>query len=138
MKSKVKAMCSYGGHGIKTNGNVDLTLKSQYSELPNYIKLIQMLNNDVTITANTVDGKFGLGVFRVKEIKVDHDGEGILKFNSLNDFVETDNLNRLISAGATTTEFGVTFEADIELEDSTEDDEEWPEDEDDENWDEEE
>lgn len=136
MKAKVKAMCSYGGHGIKVNGNVDLTLRSKYSELPNYIKLIQMLNNDVTITVKTVDDKFGLGVFRVKEIKVDHDGEGILKFNSLNDFVETDNLNKLISAGATTTEFGVTFEADIELEDSTE--EEWPEDEDEEDWDEEE
>lgn len=132
MKSKVKAMCSYGGHGIRMNGNVDLTLKSKYSELPNYIQLIQMLNNDVTITAKTVDGEFGLGVFRVKEIKVDHDGEGILKFNSLNDFVETDNLNRLITAGATTTEFGVTFEADIELEDSTEDEE------DEEDWDEEE
>ena len=138
MKSKVKAMCSYGGHGIKMNGNVDLTMKSKYSEMPNYIQLIQMLNNDVTISVKTVDGAFGLGVFRVKEIKVDHDGEGILKFNSLNDFVETDNLNRLITAGATTTEFGVTFEADIELEDSTEEDEEdWPEDEDS-DWDEEE
>lgn len=136
MKSKVKAMCSYGGHGIKMNGNVDLTLKSKYSELPNYIQLIQMLNNDVTITAKTVEGKFGLGVFRVKEIKVDHDGEGILKFNSLNDFVETDNLNKLITAGATTTEFGVTFEADIELENPEE--EEWPEEEDNDDWDEEE
>lgn len=131
MKAKVKAMCSYGGHGIKMNGNVDLTLKSKYSELPNYIQLIQMLNNDVTITVKTIEENFGLGVFRVKEIKVDHDGEGILKFNSLNDFVETDNLNKLITAGSTAPEFGVTFEADIELENTTEE-----EDEDD--WDEEE
>jgi|GEM_PF-2296616 len=138
MKVKVNAMCSYGGHSIKNNGSVDLKLKSAYSELPNYIKLIQLLNNDVTINVKTLDGKFGLGVFRVKGILVDHDGEGLLKFNSLNDFVETDNLNRLLMSGATATEFNVTFGADVELEDSTEDsEEEWPE-EGEEDWDEEE
>lgn len=131
MKAKVRAMCSYGGHGIKMNGNVDLTLKSKYSEMPNYIQLIQMLNNDVSITVKTTDEEFSLGVFRVKEIKVDHDGEGILKFNSLNDFVETDNLNKLITAKDTAPEFGVTFEAEIELEESAVEDEE-------DDWDEEE
>lgn len=67
--------------------------------------------------------QFPLGTFRVKEIKVDHDGEGMITVNSMSDFVEMDNLNKLIVAQKGE-EAKVSFTADIELEDE-DDDEGW-------------
>lgn len=96
-KIKTTAVASYNGHSIKTNKNVDLALKFRYDELTNYIQLIQFLNEDVTISVRIEDGKpMNLGSFRVKEIKVDGDGEGIVKFNSMLDFINADFINSLV------------------------------------------
>ena len=48
---KVKEVVVYGGHSMSANGSVNLTLKAQYSELPNSIRMMQLLNNDVDIKA---------------------------------------------------------------------------------------
>lgn len=116
VKIKVTVFCTYNGHAIGNNGNVNLMLKSRYSELTSYIQLIQMLNNDVKISAKQ-GGKnpFGLGVWRIKDIKVDHDGEGQLKFNSMTDFVEVNNLNNLVLCEKGE-EIQITFNSDIEIE----------------------
>lgn len=125
MKKGIACMCSYNGHTIGNNGNVTLKLKCRYSEMTNYIQIIQMLNNDVSIAVKQVQEKqFPLGTFRVKEIKVDHDGEGMITVNSMSDFVEMDNLNKLIVAQKGE-EAKVSFTADIELEDDEDDDEGW-------------
>ena len=52
MKVKVKGMYGYKGHNISANGSVNLTIVGKYSELTNSVKLLQMLNNDVTIQIN--------------------------------------------------------------------------------------
>lgn len=110
---KVKVVASYAGHSLRQNGNVDFTLKCQYSELTNYIQLIQMLNNDVNITVKMPSEKpLKLGMFRIKEIKIDGDGEGVIKFNSLNDFVEVNNLNKIVTKEL----FQVMFKSEIEEE----------------------
>lgn len=54
--AKVKEVVTYGGHSLKASGSVDLTLKAGYSELTNSIKLMQMLNNDVSIKAKVPGG----------------------------------------------------------------------------------
>ena len=118
---KVKQVVTYGGHSLKANGAVDFTLKSAYSELVNSIQMMQMLNNDVTIKAKLPGKKaMKLGMFRIKQIIVDGDGESILKFNGLNDHIEMDNLNLLPLNTDDNKEFAVMMEAEIEEEDEEE------------------
>lgn len=111
---KLKTIGTYNGHNIKANKSVDLSLKMKYSELTNYIQLVQLLNENVAIMAKIGEEKAQkLGMFMIKEIRIDHDGEGIVKFNSTLDYVEADNLNGL--AGEI---LKLMFQAEVELEDS--------------------
>ena len=67
MNIRVKEVVKYGGHSLSANGSVNFTLKATYSELPNTIKLMQMLNNDVVIKARGPGASpMKLGYFRVK------------------------------------------------------------------------
>lgn len=116
---KVKEVVKYGGHSLSANGSVNFTLKASYSELTNTIKLMQMLNNDVNIKAKIPGGNpMKLGMFRIKQIIIDGDGESAIKFNGLNDYIEMDNLNLLPLNSDENKEFVVLMEADIEEEDS--------------------
>lgn len=118
MKVKVKEVVKYGGHSLSANGSVNFTLKAQYSELSNTIQLMQMLNNDVSIKAKIPGGSpMKLGFFRVKQIIIDGDGESVLKFNGLNDYIEMDNLNLLPLNTDENKEFAVLMEAEVEEED---------------------
>lgn len=117
MNIKVKSIVRYGGHSLSANGSVNLTLKSAYSELTNTIKLMQMLNNDVEIRAKIPGGNpMKLGIFRIKQIVIDGDGESVLKFNGLNDYIEMDNLNLLPLNSDDNKEFVVMMAAEIEEE----------------------
>lgn len=120
---KVKQVVVYGGHSLKANGAVDFTLKAAYSELVNTIQTMQMLNNDVNIKAKLPGQKaMKLGMFRIKQIVIDGDGESILKFNGLNDHIEMDNLNLLPLNTDDDKEFVVLMEAEIEEEEEGEED----------------
>lgn len=119
MNIKVREIVKYGGHSLSANGSVNFTLKASYSELTNSIKLMQMLNNDVSIKSKAPGGKaMKLGIFRVKQIIIDGDGESVLKFNGLNDYIEMDNLNLLPLSTDENKEFAVLMEAEIEEEES--------------------
>ena len=118
---KIKEVVTYAGHSLKANGAVDFTLKAAYSELTNSIQMMQMLNNDVDIRAKLPGSKpMKLGTFRIKQIVVDGDGESILKFNGLNDYIEMDNLNLLPLNKDESKEFQILAEAEIEMEDEEE------------------
>ena len=119
MTVKVKEVVKYGGHSLSANGSVNFTLKAAYSELTNSIKLMQMLNNDISIKAKVPNGKpMKLGMLRIKQIIIDGDGESTIKFNGLNDYVEMDNLNLLPLNSDENKEFAVLMEAEIEKEDN--------------------
>ena len=123
MTIKVREVVKYGGHSLSANGSVNFTLKASYSELTNSIQAMQMLNNDVTIKAKLPAGKpMKLGMFRIKQIIVDGDGESTLKFNGLNDYIEMDNLNLLPLNNDDNKEFVVMMEAEIETEEEDEED----------------
>lgn len=125
MNIKVKEVVTYGGHSLRANGAVNFTLKASYSELTNTISLMQMLNNDVSIKAKIPGGKpMKLGVFRINQIVIDGDGESVLKFNGLNDYIEMDNLNMLPLNDSENKEFVVMMEAEIEEEEENDDGEE--------------
>ena len=118
---KVKEVVKYAGHSLSANGSVNFTLKASYSELTNTIQLMQMLNNDVIIKAKLPGGKpMKLGMFRIKQIVIDGDGESTLKFNGLNDYIEMDNLNVLPLNNDENKEFVIVAEAEIENEEGEE------------------
>lgn len=118
---KVKEVVKYAGHSLSANGSVNFTLKASYSELTNTIQMMQMLNNDVVIKAKLPGGKpMKLGMFRIKQIVIDGDGESTLKFNGLNDYIEMDNLNVLPLNSDENKEFVVVAEAEIENEEGEE------------------
>lgn len=116
---RVREAVTYGGHNLSANGSVNLTLKAEYSELVNTIQVMQMLNEDVTIKAKLPGSKpMALGMFRVKSINIDGDGESTIKFNGLNDYIEMDNLNLLPTKRDEGSEvFVVMMEVEIETED---------------------
>lgn len=115
---KVKQVVTYGGHTLSANGSVNFTLKAKYPELVNTIQLMQMLNNDVIIRARIPGQKpMKLGSFRIKSINIEGDGDSVIKFNGLNDYIEMDNLNTLpTNPGRNTEEFTVLMQAEIEEE----------------------
>ena len=118
MNVKVKEVVRYDGHNVSANGSVNFNLKAGYSELVNTINIMQMLNNDVNIKAKVPGQKaMKLGIFRVKQVTIDGDGESKLKFNGLNDYIEMDNLNLLPLNSDDNKEFVVMMEAEIETED---------------------
>lgn len=114
MVIKIKQIVGYNGHSLSANGTVNFNLNAQYSQLTETIKLMQLLNNDVDIKAKVSGKVIKLGVFRIKQIAIDGDGESKLKFNGLSDYVELDNLNSLPLHTDDCPEFQVLFESDIE------------------------
>ena len=124
---KFSAIGKYKGHNIRDNKAIDLTMVFMYSELPDYIRLIQLLNENVFIGVKLGDAKpFKLGSFMIKSLNIDHDGQGTIKFNSMLDYVEADNINTIVGEE----QIKVLFKAEIESEDEEEEDEDEDEDED--------
>lgn len=118
---KVKELVMYDGHNLKANGSVNLKLKARYSELTNSIQLMQLLNNDVDIVAKLPDKKAkNLGLFRIQQIIIDGDGESVLKFNGISDYIEMDNLNQLPLNSDDIKEFKVMFKSQVEIEEENE------------------
>lgn len=108
---EVVAVAQYKGHSLSENGNVNLTFKFKYDQLVKVIQLTQMFSNDVNIQVKLPDVKgFPLGMFRLKGINIDGDGESTVKFNSLNDFVEVDNLNGIVTKEFFKAKFVATIE----------------------------
>ena len=123
-KIKVKEVVKYKGHSLSANGSVNFNLVAAYSELVHTISLMQLLNNDVMIKAKIPgENPMKLGIFRIKQIVIDGDGESKIKFNGLNDYIEMDNLNVLPLNSDDTKEFVVLMEAEVE-EENTEAEEE--------------
>lgn len=124
MKISIKQVVKYDGHSVSSNGSVNLTFKAGYDELSNSVKLLQLLNNDVKIRAKVGANKpMLLGMFRVKNVIIDGDGESKLKFNGLSDYIELDNLNVLPLSADDNERFNVMFEAEVETEEEEGDDE---------------
>ena len=119
---KVKQVVKYDGHSLSSNGSVNFKLRASYSELVNSIKLMQMLNNDVAIKVKIPGSKvMKLGIFRIKQIVIDGDGESKITLNGLNDFIEMDNLNLLpLKNSEETNEFQILYESNVEDEENEE------------------
>lgn len=113
-KVKIKQMVSYLGHSLTSNGVVNLTLKAMYSELVNTIQVMQLLNNDITLKAKLNSEVKNVGIFRVKHIDIDGDGESKLKLTGMAEYVNLDVLNEFPLKSDEVQEFAVMLMADLE------------------------
>lgn len=119
-KVEVRTVASYRGHSLQDNGTVRLNFKFKYDELSNSVQLIQMLNNDVTVAVRLPEeSPKKIGMFRIQKFSVDSDGESVVNLNGLNDYIEVDRLNDLVSKEP----FQVRFMAEIEEEEGESNDE---------------
>ena len=119
-KIDFKMVAKYNGHNVKQSGAVDVNFIAAYDELPNTVQLLQLLSNDIKIAIKKPDEKaFKLGTFRLQNLSYDHDGAAKIRFNSVADFVEVDNLNRLIPMEKEE-RFVVRFMSDVEIEEGGE------------------
>ena len=110
---KIKEFVKYKGHNVTQNGVVKLNFTAMYSELTKSIQTLQMLNNDIKLVCKMPEtDPFTIGVFRIKNVIVDGDGESTLKFESTNDFVEMDNLSKIVVSD----EFVILMKSNVELE----------------------
>jgi hypothetical protein len=111
---KVKIIGNYNGHSFKSNKSVDLGLIFEYGELLNYIKLVQMINENIDVQAKIGDTKVRkLGLFMFKSLTISHDGEGSLKLNSQLDYVESTMIDALVGEERV----GLLFKASIQVDD---------------------
>ena len=120
-KVVISEFVSYSGHNVSANGVVNLTLFARYGELTNTIQAMQLLNEDIKIKARLGANKpMMLGVFRIKNIMVDGDGESKIKLASTRDSVELDNINALPFSNEDNSEFAIRMEATVEEADEAE------------------
>lgn len=115
-KISVKVFASYKAHTINGKGVVKLTVGTEYADLADSIKLLQLLNNDVTVKVKIGYEKvpFKLGVFKIDKFAVDRDGNAKIVFSSLTDYVEVEALAKLISVDESV--FTLRCDADVEVE----------------------
>lgn len=118
VKADLKFVANYNGHNIKKNGSVALTVTCDYDELTNSVQLIQMLNNNIKVSAKVPDIEkvLKLGEFSLKSFNISHDGTSKITFNSTVDYAEIENLSKIVIDE----KFRVRCEAEIEVEDEEE------------------
>ena len=113
---KIKTVASYGGHNVNQAGSVSLKLVFSYDTITKYIQAIQMLNENVNLLAVINGEKIKLGSFMINSINIDQDGAGKIKFNSQLDYVEIDNISKLINSDL----FKIMLQAEIDVEENEE------------------
>lgn len=118
----VNAVVENGGYTFSSNGNINFTVKTNYDELVNVIKTLQMLNSDIDIRSKLIDEKpKKLGDFRFKQVVILDDGQAKLKFTGLSDYVNVTNLNSLPLSTDDTKLFKLHLSAEIENEEDEND-----------------
>ena len=106
MEIKLKMVGYYNGHAIKTNKIIDLSFKFKYDEeIVNVIKLLQLINENIEVGIKANGNIIRLGLFQIKNISFDKNGECNLKLFSQIDYVENLNINYIVDDGPITVLF---------------------------------
>lgn len=115
MKAKVKTIVKNMGNNVTAAGVVNLKFRAAYSELPQSVQTLVMLNQNVDVKAKLPGGKpFRLGWFMIKGVWFAGDGESDISLRGTVDSVEMDKVYSLPLAHDENPEFQVLFEAEIE------------------------
>lgn len=99
MLLKVNQVVNYVSHNVTQNGVVKLNFKAMFDELTHSMELLQMLTSDIGIKVKLPDtGEVKLiGTFKIAGINFTANGQSTIKLASINNAVEFDNINDLIS-----------------------------------------
>lgn len=112
---KAKLSGQYNGHNILRNGGVNIRFTFGYSEISEYVKFLQILNQNISLKVKLDDEIIDLGTFTIKAIKVSGDGECTVTFDSEVDSCKLTHVSDLIGA-----QLFISATASIELEDDEE------------------
>jgi hypothetical protein len=111
-KVTIKEIMYYKGHSIKPNGTVDISFSAMYDQITKSMEILQLLNENVKITAKLAGKEpVVLGSFMVKGVNFNQDGTSVIKFHTLTDYVEMDNINTVVVPDL----FQVRMEAQIKV-----------------------
>jgi len=120
-KVLVESVASYNSHRVAKNGNVNLMIEIDYSEQVNVVYLLQLQNCNIDIKVKKVnEDLMELGNFTLNNINIDQNGHTKIKLNSLSDYVELNNLNKLLADNKEKQVFNVYFSADVDTEEAEE------------------
>ena len=96
---RIKIVVQYYGHSFRKNGDLDFNVKADYSEIVNTVSMVRMLNQNITVDARIGTKKPAkLGVFTIKQIVFDREGESRIRLNSETDAVDQSKLIELTSS----------------------------------------
>ena len=118
---KFKIPGTYKGHSVKQNGVVELNLGFKYSELHLSVLNTQLLNENISLFAKLDGSVESLGVFMIKNIGIDHDGNSTIKYGSTMDNAESNTINEL--SYKKTDDVMFMLKATIEVEEGEDEDE---------------
>lgn len=128
--AKTKFEGKYAKHDVKANKAVNVEFKAPYSELPNCVPALTMLNENTEVAVKIGADKkpLKLGVFLITGVNFGRDGDSTLKLQSQTDSVELDTLNLLVERSDEP--LFILLKADIDDEEVDVDDDELDSDED--------
>ena len=97
-KLAITAVGQYDGHTVKKNKAIDLKFKFSYDERSNMATAIAFINQNINVVVKVENNKpVKIGMFDMHELKFDKDGQCFVKLSSTIDYIETDNLNEIIT-----------------------------------------
>lgn len=125
---KIKSVCKYNGHSVKPTKVVALSFRFKYDELPQSVQTLQMLNENVVVKVKLGDQPAQeVGMFMIKGLNFDGDGDSILNLGSQLDHIEPGVVNEIAAFGKDEV-FRIMLEAKIEVEaEEDSEDESWDE-----------
>lgn len=95
---KARFVGRFDGANVTGKGILDLKFKLPYDELPEYIAVVKMLNNVISIKTQIPaiqEKAVELGDYRVKHLNIDGDGEAKFCLTTATEYAEMNNVNDL-------------------------------------------
>lgn len=111
MKATVNEVVKYASHSVNQAGAVTLTMKAGFDQLQGSVRLLGMLNANITVKVKLLDREpFVLGMFNLKNLAFNQSGESTIKLVSLTEAIETGRLSDIVTMEM----MQVKFEAEVD------------------------
>lgn len=92
----IKAKGIYNGSTVKKDFQVELKFLFTDDQLPKALGFVAGIGRNIKLRAMIVDDKLDLGSFNIKKIQIDKNGNTLIVFASLIDYVNIQQINGLL------------------------------------------
>lgn len=92
----VKAKGIYNGSTVKKDFQVELKFLFIDDQLPKALGFVAAIGKNIKLKAQVVDDKLDLGSFNIKKIQIDKNGNTLVVFTSIIDYVNIEQINGLL------------------------------------------